>query len=84
MLPSDREKGEFYDIVLGISTKNLRVNDIESILLRIEQKRSSYEGFECEVSYTYSNSIFSSETCVIIKYNFNILFNLLTLFCLHC
>ncbi|KAG0295172.1 hypothetical protein BGZ96_012368 [Linnemannia gamsii] len=48
-LPSDREKGEFYDIVLGVSTKNLRVDDIESILMRIEQSRKNYEGFECEV-----------------------------------
>lgn len=50
MLPSDREKGEFYDIVLGVSTRSLDMDAIESILIRFEQEKANNEGFECEVS----------------------------------
>jgi hypothetical protein len=70
VLPSDREKGEFYDIVLGVSTRNLSVEAIESIHIRIEQSRASYESFECEVSCIFSISLYSHspETCVIIPF----------------
>ncbi|KAG9071773.1 hypothetical protein KI688_005989 [Linnemannia hyalina] len=49
VLPSDREKGEFYDIVLGVSTRSLDMDAIESILIRVEQERATYGSFECEV-----------------------------------
>ncbi|KAG0055584.1 hypothetical protein BGZ90_005723, partial [Linnemannia elongata] len=49
VLPSDREKGEFYDIVLGVSTRSLDMDAIESILIRFEQEKANNEGFECEV-----------------------------------
>ncbi|KAF9271863.1 hypothetical protein BGZ88_005516, partial [Linnemannia elongata] len=49
VLPSDREKREFYDIVLGVSTRSLDMDAIESILIRFEQEKANNEGFECEV-----------------------------------
>ncbi|KAF9140294.1 hypothetical protein BGX30_006738 [Mortierella sp. GBA39] len=49
VLPSDREKGEFYDIVLGVSARSLDMDAIESILIRIEQERATDDSFECEV-----------------------------------
>lgn len=58
MLPSDREKGEFYDIILGVSTRSLDMDAIESILMRFEQNRATIERFECEVSFgTFSIAI---------------------------
>ncbi|KAF9549876.1 hypothetical protein EC957_002447 [Mortierella hygrophila] len=49
VLPSDREKGEFYDIVLGVSTRSLDMDAIESILIRVEQEKATYKSLECEV-----------------------------------
>ncbi|KAG0252503.1 hypothetical protein BGZ95_006609, partial [Linnemannia exigua] len=47
-LPSDHEEGTFYDIVLGISVQDLKIECIESILLQLDQLRGTNEGFEIE------------------------------------
>ncbi|KAF9153702.1 hypothetical protein BG015_002830 [Linnemannia schmuckeri] len=48
-LPSKHKEGAFYDIVLGVSTQNLNIDSIESILIRFDQMESIDNGYEYEV-----------------------------------
>ncbi|KAF8939885.1 hypothetical protein BGZ47_008018 [Haplosporangium gracile] len=48
-LPSDHEMGAFYDIVLGVSTQNLKIDSIEAILVRFDQLQLIEGSFEFEV-----------------------------------
>ncbi|KAK5827539.1 hypothetical protein F5H01DRAFT_361980 [Linnemannia elongata] len=52
--PTEHKEGAFYDIVLGVSTRNLNIDSIESILVGFDQVQSiendfENDGFECEV-----------------------------------
>ncbi|KAF9280663.1 hypothetical protein BGZ88_012049 [Linnemannia elongata] len=52
--PAEHKEGAFYDIVLGVSTRNLNIDSIESILVGFDQVQSiendfENDGFECEV-----------------------------------
>ncbi|KAG0295173.1 hypothetical protein BGZ96_012369 [Linnemannia gamsii] len=48
-VPTEIEEGAFYDIILGVSTKNLNIDAIESILIKFDQLESIDEGYEYEV-----------------------------------
>ncbi|KAK3839302.1 MAG: hypothetical protein JOS17DRAFT_179074 [Linnemannia elongata] len=48
-MPTEHKEGAFYDIVLGVSTQNLNIDSIESILFCFEQVQSMNDGIEYEV-----------------------------------
>lgn len=50
-MPTEHKEGAFYDIVLGVSTQNLNIDSIESILFCFEQVQSMNDGIEYEVGH---------------------------------
>lgn len=62
-IPTEGEEGAFYDIILGVSTKNLNIDAIESVLIKFDQLQSIDEGYEYEVGIQifYCCSLFSMQ-----------------------
>ncbi|KAF9079514.1 hypothetical protein BGX23_003865 [Mortierella sp. AD031] len=56
-LPSDHVKGAIYDVVLGVSTQNLSIDSIESILFTFEQTRNGESDFIYESEVIKSHEL---------------------------